>query len=414
MGKDLTYEPEAATSRSLVRRDADSGGGQVVPFTRNEEPVSLRESTFEATGTKRVNKAQEKILTAPPNPTTEVAILPTGELYPPQVAMRRRLARAFGPMGWSMRPLAEIPRPAPSRSDREAEILYREYALVADGRVVATAIGSGKYYGSNARMDYSDVAESLKSDALKRCCKDLNMLSELWDPQWCREWRNEYGVHVFVAEKSRKSQKIETVDHWRRIDAEPFHGELEPVRDSPNQAEWRKQSAAWRAMLDAEAEATKIEAAKLKAAKRNLSAQRHDLEDAGGNPRAAVRQPEPATRNEPIDVQPERAETVPGKPEATARDSRAPVSHHAPRGVLTDDKPYLIRSCKIAVKRTANGGRLYAIEMMDGQTYFTFSDRVYANMQDLMARRVKILIQHETQKAGGKQYRHITEWQEQA
>lgn len=394
MAKDLTYEPEANESRALAR-----SSGKIVAFERNapNDAITPRDPAFDAAGTKRVTKPQEKILTAPPNSSTEVAILPTGELYPLQVAMRRRLARAFGPMGWSLRPISGLTPP------NENSVMFREYALIAEGRVVATAIGSQKYYGSNARMDYGDVSEAIKSDAMKRCCKDLNMLSELWDPQWIREWRNEYAVHVFVAEKNRKTKQIEQVDRWRRVDAEPFPGEIEPVRDSPNQAEWRRQSAAWRAMLEAEAEATKEEAAKLKSAKRNLSNQRRDLEAEGGNPRAARRQ-EPEPRPD-IDVRPE-----PEKPPAHERDSR-PATHHPPRGVNTEDKPYLIKTCKIAVKKTANGSSLYAIEMMDGQTYFTFSDRIYGEFQSHWAARHKVLIQHETQRANGKQYRHIVEYQ---
>lgn len=393
MAKDYTYEPEQTQERSLVRR-----GAEVVEFKRNapEEPVSLRDSTFTQIGTKRVSKQQEKILTAPPNPTSEVAILPTGELYPPQIAMRRRLAKAFGPMGWALRPIS------PTTPPSDKSVMYREYALIAEGRVIATAIGSGKYYESNRRMDYGDVAESIKSDALKRCCKDLNMLSELWDPQWIREWRNEYAVHVFVAEKDRKSGKLETVDRWRRIDAEPFQGELEPVRDSPNQEEWRKQAAAWRAMLEREAELSKAEAARLRSAKHELARQRRDLEDAGGNPNVARR----AAREDVIDAEP--VEDV--KPEAHERDSR-PATTHAPRGVQTDDKPFLIKACRIANPKTKTGGKLFEVEMMDGTKYYTFSDRVYASMQGHFAAREKVLIQHESKKAGTRTFRQITEWQ---
>jgi hypothetical protein len=391
MPKELNYEPEESVERSLARTDS-----KIVPFSRNasDEPVSLRDSTFTALGTKRVSSKQEKILSAPPNPQTEVAIKPTGECYPPQIAMRRRLAKAFGPMGWALRPISPTTPPA------DKATMYREYALIAEGRVIATAFGSGKYYESNARMDYGDTAEAIKSDALKRCCKDLNMLSELWDPLWVRSWRNEYAVHVFVAEKNRKTQKVETVDRWRRIDAEPFPGEIEPVRDSPNQDEWRKQSAAWRAMLDQEAELTRAEAAKLKTAKHGLANARHDLEAQGGNPRAA-RVPDPP----PPPPATEPAAEI--KPEATQRGSRP----HTPHGVRTEDKPFLIKTCKIVVKKTANGSTLYAIEMMDGQSYFTFSSRIYDEMNRHWAQRDRLLIQHETKRVNNETWRMIVEWQ---
>lgn len=400
MPEDYQYEPEEGVERSLVRR----GSGNVVPFAKNatEEPVAIRDSTFTAIGTKRVSKVQEKILTAPPNPSTEVQIKPTGEVYPPQIAMRRRLAKAFGPMGWALRPISPTTPPA------EKATMYREYALIAEGRVIATAFGSGKYYENNSRMDYGDTAEAIKSDALKRCCKDLNMLSELWDPIWTREWRNEYCVHVFVAEKEkvkgRYTGKIVQVDRWRRIDSEPFPGEIEPVADSPNQAEWRKQSAAWRAVLERDAEATKAEAARLKAAKRGLAGARREVENEGGNPRAAH-----SSEPETIDVQPSRAETrdPDPKPEGNGRDTRP----HTPHAVRTDEKPFTIKACRIAKKKTANNATLFEIEMMDGTQYYTFSDRVYGEMQKHWAGRDRLLIQHEAKTASGRTWKMITEWQ---
>jgi Mitochondrial genome maintenance MGM101 len=397
MAKDYVYEPEPTQSQSLIHAP---DRGQVIPFEKSapDDPLSLRDSTFSAMGTRRVSKAQEKILLATIDPAREVEIKPTGEVYPPQIAMRRRLTKAFGPMGWALRPVsAPIP---PGEGNQN--VMYREFALIADGRVVASAIGSAKYYATNARMDFGDTVEAVKSDALKRCCKDLGMLSELWDVEFIEDWRNEFAVHVFMFEKDRKDPtKRITKDQWRRVDRKPFPTEIEPVSDSPNQDKWRKQMAAWRAMLDAETARTKQVVAEVRASKSAYVAARKDAEAAGVvSPRATSTHAEQRETQRP----------EPEKPAATQRDAR-PATVHAPHAVRTDDKPFMIKRCFIAVKKTANNSTLYGIEMMDGSEYFTFSSRIYEDMGKHWAARDKIIIQHETQKAGGKSYRHILEWQ---
>lgn len=395
MAKDYSYEPEETQSRALVK----SGGSNVVAFEKEQgtEAVALRDSTFGGLGIQRVSKAQEKILCSPPDPFRDVHILPTGEVYAPQIAYRRRLNKAFGPMGWALRPISGTTPPA------EKATMYREYVLIAEGRAIGAAHGSGKYYDTNARMDYADTAEAIRSDAMKKICKDLGMFAELWDPIWARDWQNEYAIHVFEVVKNRKTKQNEIVDKWRRIDTPPFPGETDIVYDSPNQDEWRKQMSAWRAAMDHQAELSKAEAARLKASKRNLGNARRDLEDAGGNPRAAhAREQRPNV----IDVQPEppRDEV---KPEATQRDSRP----HTPHGARTEDKPFLIGKCRIAVKKTRNNATMFEIEMMDGSTFHTFSDRIYNEMNQHWAARDRLLIQYETKKVGDKSFRMITEWQ---
>lgn len=61
-------------------------------------------------------------------------------------------------------------------------MIVREYALFCLGRFVAQTVGEHTFYSSN-NMVYGKAMEAAKSNALMRCCKDLGVASELWDPQ---------------------------------------------------------------------------------------------------------------------------------------------------------------------------------------------------------------------------------------
>lgn len=47
---------------------------------------------------------------------------------------------------------------------------------------MAQTVGEHTFYSSN-NMVYGKAMEAAKSNALMRCCKDLGVASELWDPQ---------------------------------------------------------------------------------------------------------------------------------------------------------------------------------------------------------------------------------------
>ena len=63
-----------------------------------------------------------------------------------------------------------------------SQLITREYALYCSGRFVAMATGEHAFY-SKSNLRYGKACESAKSNALMRCCKDLGVASELWDPQ---------------------------------------------------------------------------------------------------------------------------------------------------------------------------------------------------------------------------------------
>ncbi|KAL4889359.1 mitochondrial genome maintenance MGM101-domain-containing protein [Aspergillus ambiguus] len=126
------------------------------------------------------------ILLAPTDPE-EVEIKPDGILYLPEIKYRRILNRAFGPGGWGL-----VPR---SESIVTPKTVTREYALVCNGRLVSVARGEQDYFSPDG---IPTATEGCRSNALVRCCKDLGIASELWDPRWIRKFKAQYTREAFV------------------------------------------------------------------------------------------------------------------------------------------------------------------------------------------------------------------------
>ncbi|KAL4737017.1 mitochondrial genome maintenance MGM101-domain-containing protein [Aspergillus similis] len=142
------------------------------------------------------------ILLAETNPD-EVEIKPDGILYLPEIKYRRILNKAFGPGGWGL-----VPR---SESIVTPKTVTREYALVCNGRLVSVARGEQDYFSPDG---IPTATEGCRSNALVRCCKDLGIASELWDPRWIRKYKAQYTREVWVEHVvSKKKSKI-----WIRKD----------------------------------------------------------------------------------------------------------------------------------------------------------------------------------------------------
>lgn len=123
-------------------------------------------------------------------PDSDVEIRPDGLIYLPEIKYRRILNRAFGPGAWSLLPMDITVASADN-------MLYYRGALFVHGRFVSEAIGEQQYYPTNDRMSYATAAEAAKSNCLMRCCKDLGIASELWDPTFVRRWIGEYAQEVW-------------------------------------------------------------------------------------------------------------------------------------------------------------------------------------------------------------------------
>ncbi|PIL37410.1 hypothetical protein GSI_01104 [Ganoderma sinense ZZ0214-1] len=145
-------------------------------------------------------------LLAPVDPM-DVEMKPDGLIYLPEIKYRRVLNKAFGPGGWGLAPRSE--------TNVGPRVVSREYALVCLGRLVGIARGEQEYFDPNG---IPTATEACKSNALMRCCKDLGIASELWDPRFIREFKAKYCIDVFVEDtRTKKKKKL-----WRRKDQPPF------------------------------------------------------------------------------------------------------------------------------------------------------------------------------------------------
>ncbi|EED18544.1 mitochondrial genome maintenance protein Mgm101, putative [Talaromyces stipitatus ATCC 10500] len=135
----------------------------------------------------------------------DVEIKPDGIVYLPEIKYRRILNKAFGPGGWGL-----VPR---SESIVTPKTVTREYALICHGRLVSIARGEQDYFNPDG---IPTATEGCKSNALVRCCKDLGVASELWDPRWIRKFKAQYTKEVFVEHVvNKRKSKI-----WIRKDEE--------------------------------------------------------------------------------------------------------------------------------------------------------------------------------------------------
>lgn len=150
--------------------------------------------------------AEEKQRLADAVGDNELDILPSGEVYPSQQVIRVKLNEIFGPGAWGL-----MPRGPAIVCDGT---LTREYALFVRGCYIGEATGEKVIDDTNKRSNYGNACESVKSVALKRCCKDLGLASQCWDKRAMTEWKRTYAVQVEVRDKSGQYRK-----QWRRIDA---------------------------------------------------------------------------------------------------------------------------------------------------------------------------------------------------
>lgn len=68
-------------------------------------------------------------------------------------------------------------------------------------RLVGIARGEQEYFDPSG---IPTATEACKSNALMRCCKDLGIASELWDPRFIRTFKEKYCVEVFAEHLTTK------------------------------------------------------------------------------------------------------------------------------------------------------------------------------------------------------------------
>lgn len=127
-----------------------------------------------------------------------IEIKPDGSCYLPEVHYRRLLTKAFGIGGWTL-----IPRGPHSI---QGNVISREYALFANGRYLSQARGHATITGSfqNPAM----CTESVRSNSLMRCCKDLGIASSLWDNSITSQWKAKYAVRKTVTDNQGRNKYL--------------------------------------------------------------------------------------------------------------------------------------------------------------------------------------------------------------
>ncbi|KAI6714576.1 mitochondrial genome maintenance protein MGM101 mitochondrial precursor [Diplocarpon mali] len=177
-----------------------------------DEPLILDEDARQVDWTKSFHglssqpfaKEAADVLMAP-IPADDVEVKPDGIIYLPEIKYRRILNRAFGPGGWGLAPRGETIVTGKS--------ITREYALVCHGRLVSVARGEQDYFSPEG---IPTATEGCKSNALMRCCKDLGVASELWDPRFIRKFMKEKAKQIWVEHLPTKKKK----QMWLRKDDE--------------------------------------------------------------------------------------------------------------------------------------------------------------------------------------------------
>ncbi|CAK3916683.1 Mitochondrial genome maintenance [Lecanosticta acicola] len=135
----------------------------------------------------------------------DIEIKPDGIVYLPEIKYRRILNHAFGPGGWGLAPRGE--------TIVTQKVVTREYGLVCGGRLVSIARGEQHYFDPDG---IPTATEGCKSNALMRCCKDLGIASELWDPRFIKKFMAEMGKEVMVEHMATKKRR----KHYMRKDDE--------------------------------------------------------------------------------------------------------------------------------------------------------------------------------------------------
>ncbi|WVQ74200.1 hypothetical protein IAR50_003794 [Cryptococcus sp. DSM 104548] len=201
---DQSYQPLPSAS---TPQNIGLGQGNKIP---GEAAAAVSEdwsTSFAGLSDKPFSKETAEALLRELKPD-DVEIKPDGLLYLPEIKYRRTLNLAFGPGGWGLAPRGEThvgPR-----------IVSREWGLVCLGRLVSVARGEQEYFDPSG---IATATEACKSNALMRCCKDLGIASELWDPSFIRQFKKDHCVEVFAEHATRKGSKKKL---WRKKNAPKF------------------------------------------------------------------------------------------------------------------------------------------------------------------------------------------------
>ncbi|KAK4145583.1 uncharacterized protein C8A04DRAFT_35629 [Dichotomopilus funicola] len=191
--------PSAAFTAALTRGGSNGDGP--------EQSAIDWSSSFHGLSTTAFSPETAAVLMQPLD-AIDIEIKPDGIIYLPEIKYRRILNRAFGPGGWGLAPRGELVV--------GEKVVTREYALVVHGRFIAQARGECQYFSEET---IPTAGEGCKSNALLRCCKDLGIASELWDPRFIRTFKKAHCHEIWVEHIVNKKRR----QVWTRKDSDPAY-----------------------------------------------------------------------------------------------------------------------------------------------------------------------------------------------
>ncbi|CAN9240936.1 unnamed protein product [Alternaria alternata] len=185
---------ETAASAAQKQRSLTEGLSDAPPELEGVPAIDWTRS-YHGLGSISFTPEQSDTLLAPIT-QDDVEVKPDGIIYLPEIKYRRILNKAFGPGGWGLAPRGE--------SIVTGKLVTREYGLIVQGRLVSIARGEQQYFDPDG---IPTATEGCKSNALMRCCKDLGIASELWDPRFIREFTDKMTKEIWVEHVSTKKKR---------------------------------------------------------------------------------------------------------------------------------------------------------------------------------------------------------------
>jgi hypothetical protein len=153
----------------------------------------------------------------------DIEIRPDGHIYLPQSKYRNRLNQALGIGQWGLiakGSTQQVEKDPATGQDKKIKMLLNGI-LVIRSCFIAEAVGEAELHLSNENQSLGTVWEAAKSDCITRCCKDLSIGQQVYDPTYIRSWQEKYAVRVWIQGKQKP--------HWRKKDVTPFFNEVGPV-----------------------------------------------------------------------------------------------------------------------------------------------------------------------------------------
>ena len=179
--------------------------------------------TYAGASQLKLSESEMKALSDPFD-DLDYEIRPDGFIYLPQVLGTQRLNKVVGVGQWTIL----LINTGSQQMTANLNKVFYDGALVIRGCFVSRAAGEASYSVDNNNQSYASALEAAKSDCRQRCCKDLGIAADAWNPAFVRAWQKKNAVRVYVKDdKSRTGNKVV----WRRKDVDPFWNETGLVPD---------------------------------------------------------------------------------------------------------------------------------------------------------------------------------------